>query len=109
MPALTIVDDTVQKKNKMYDVTLIMTDASGQAKLTRRVELKSPPRAGALINGVFGNATLAVTRSVLDGNGDYIAYVAVSLLDLVPIDAIEHIANKSGWVIDDPFEEDTAG
>lgn len=93
----------------MYDVTLIMTDASGQTKLTRRVELRTPPRAGALLNGVFGNATLAVTRTVLDGNGDYIAYVAVSLLDLVPVKAIEHIAKKSNWAVDDPFEEETIG
>lgn len=91
----------------MHSATVMMSNETGDVAMARDVMLPHPPRPGMRLKGLFGNGTLLVARVTQDASGHYLVVVGISLLDLVPLHAVEHIARKHGWTYDDPFEEDT--
>jgi hypothetical protein len=105
--AIDMCRDDTQGEAAMYEARLHMSNADGTVAFTKAVELDEPPRPGARLRGHFANATLEVTRVVLDGSGFYEVFVAVCVLDFIPAAELEPYYTRSGWTSVDPFDEDT--
>lgn len=90
-----------------FYVKLRTSNTDESIRLEKAVTLPEPPRVGQRLRGHFDRAVLIVVAVRLDGAGNLEADVAFSLLDTVPLEAIEALAKRSNWVVHDS-SSDTA-